>query len=115
MEEQRQRQEDEARRTAVASGAETGLSASAADGENSVTPDNVHTKDFSRCFISLLFGVFTWNFCLVLAAESEHALLKMSAPHSDSSTPALPDFNRMTEEEQIAYALQMSMQGAGAG
>lgn len=46
--------------------------------------------------------------------ESEHALLKMSAPHTDSSTPALPDFNRMTEEEQIAYALQMSMQGAGA-
>lgn len=47
MEEQRQRQEDEARRTAVASGAETGLSASAADGENSVTPDIFHTKDFS--------------------------------------------------------------------
>lgn len=54
-------------------------------------------------------------FCLGLVAESEHALLKMSAPHTDSSTPALPDFNRMTEEEQIAYALQMSMQGAGAG
>lgn len=52
---------------------------------------------------------------LCLVAESEHALLKMPAPHTDSSTHALPDFNRMTEEEQIAYALQMSMQGAVAG
>ncbi|KAL7394490.1 hypothetical protein ABVT39_026921 [Epinephelus coioides] len=48
------------------------------------------------------------------ADESEDALLKMSVPHTDSSTPALPDFSRMTEDEQIAYALQMSMQGAGA-
>ncbi|XP_068179939.1 26S proteasome non-ATPase regulatory subunit 4-like [Antennarius striatus] len=47
------------------------------------------------------------------ADESEDALLKMSVPHKDSSTPALPDFSRMTEDEQIAYALQMSMQGAG--
>uniref|UniRef100_A0A7N6A163 26S proteasome non-ATPase regulatory subunit 4 n=1 Tax=Anabas testudineus TaxID=64144 RepID=A0A7N6A163_ANATE len=48
------------------------------------------------------------------ADESEDALLKMSVPHTDSSGPALPDFSRMTEDEQIAYALQMSMQGAGA-
>ncbi|XP_070822377.1 26S proteasome non-ATPase regulatory subunit 4-like isoform X1 [Chaetodon trifascialis] len=48
------------------------------------------------------------------ADESEDALLKMSVPLTDSSTPALPDFSRMTEDEQIAYALQMSMQGAGA-
>ncbi|XP_030604987.1 26S proteasome non-ATPase regulatory subunit 4-like [Archocentrus centrarchus] len=46
--------------------------------------------------------------------ESEDALLKMSVSHTDSATPALPDFSRMTEDEQIAYALQMSMQGAGA-
>lgn len=49
------------------------------------------------------------------ASESEDALLKMSVPHTDSVTPALPDFSRMTEDEQIAYALQMSMQGPGAG
>lgn len=48
-------------------------------------------------------------------AESEDALLKMSVPQADTATPALPDFSRMTEDEQIAYALQMSMQGAGAG
>lgn len=47
--------------------------------------------------------------------ESPDTLLKMSVPHKDSSTPALPDFSRMTEDEQIAYALQMSMQGAGGG
>ncbi|XP_067365186.1 26S proteasome non-ATPase regulatory subunit 4-like isoform X2 [Channa argus] len=48
------------------------------------------------------------------ADESDDALLKMSVPHTDSSAPTLPDFSRMTEDEQIAYALQMSMQGAGA-
>ncbi|XP_034554095.1 26S proteasome non-ATPase regulatory subunit 4-like [Notolabrus celidotus] len=48
------------------------------------------------------------------ADESEEALLKMSVPNTESSTPALPDFSRMTEDEQIAYALQMSMQGSGA-
>uniref|UniRef100_A0A667Z259 26S proteasome non-ATPase regulatory subunit 4 n=1 Tax=Myripristis murdjan TaxID=586833 RepID=A0A667Z259_9TELE len=46
--------------------------------------------------------------------DSEDALLKMSVPQADTATPALPDFSRMTEDEQIAYALQMSMQGAGA-
>lgn len=49
------------------------------------------------------------------ASESDDALLKVSVPRTDSATPALPDFSRMTEDEQIAYALQMSMQGAGAG
>lgn len=39
----------------------------------------------------------------------------MSVPSTDSAKPALPDFSRMTEDEQIAYALQMSMQGSAAG
>ncbi|CAL9705745.1 unnamed protein product [Knipowitschia caucasica] len=46
------------------------------------------------------------------ADESEETLLKMSVPQSDGGKAALPDFSRMTEDEQIAYALQMSMQGA---
>ncbi|XP_005809174.1 26S proteasome non-ATPase regulatory subunit 4-like [Xiphophorus maculatus] len=54
------------------------------------------------------------NISSPVADESEDALLKMSVSHADSAGPALPDFSRMTEEEQIAYALQMSMQGAGA-
>ncbi|KAL6109505.1 pip5k1a [Pungitius sinensis] len=48
------------------------------------------------------------------ADESDDTLLKMSVPHTVPSTPTLPDFSRMTEDEQIAYALQMSMQGDGA-
>lgn len=47
------------------------------------------------------------------ADESEDALLKMSVPQADTAAPVLPDFSRMTEDEQIAYALQMSMQGDG--
>ncbi len=50
-------------------------------------------------------SVFNMTRCLLL--ESENALLKMS------TAPVLPDFSRMTEDEQIAYALQMSMQGGG--
>uniref|UniRef100_A0A3Q2XM44 26S proteasome non-ATPase regulatory subunit 4 n=1 Tax=Hippocampus comes TaxID=109280 RepID=A0A3Q2XM44_HIPCM len=46
--------------------------------------------------------------------ESDDALLKMSVPSTESAVPALPDFSRMTEDEQIAYALQMSMQGSAA-
>lgn len=38
MEEQRQRQEDEARRAAVASAAEAGISSPAADGEKNHSP-----------------------------------------------------------------------------
>ena len=52
---------------------------------------------------------------ILSVSESDDALLKMSVPNTESSTPALPDFSRMTEDEQIAYALQMSMQGPGAG
>lgn len=44
MEEQRQRQEDEARRAAVASAAEAGISSPAADGEK-----NVHQLDLLAC------------------------------------------------------------------
>ncbi|KAG7476103.1 hypothetical protein JOB18_045730 [Solea senegalensis] len=48
------------------------------------------------------------------ADKSEDALLKMSVSHTESTTPVLPDISRMTEDEQIAYAMHMSMQGPGA-
>lgn len=115
MEEQRQRQEDEARRTAVASAAETGISSPPADGEKNVHLDIFNTNHLNRCLMAPIVRTFMWFICLSLVAESEDALLKMSVPCTDSSTAALPDFSRMTEDEQIAYALQMSMQGAGAG
>lgn len=47
------------------------------------------------------------------AAESEEALLKMAVAQPESSAAVLPDFSSMTEEEQIAYAMQMSLAGGG--
>lgn len=47
--------------------------------------------------------------------ESEEALLKMSASQPESGVAALPDFSSMTEEEQIAYAMQMSLAGGEFG
>lgn len=48
-------------------------------------------------------------------AESEDALLKMSVSQPETGAAVLPDFSSMTEDEQIAYAMQMSLQGAGGG
>lgn len=45
--------------------------------------------------------------------ESEEALLKMSVSQPESGAAVLPDFSSMTEEEQIAYAMQMSLAGGG--
>ncbi|RXM94560.1 Phosphatidylinositol 4-phosphate 5-kinase type-1 alpha [Acipenser ruthenus] len=78
MEEQRQRQEDEARRAAVTSAAEAGIPTPTGD-------------------------------------ESDEALLQMAVRQPESSGPGLPDFSSMSEEEQIAYAMQMSLQGAEYG
>lgn len=49
----------------------------------------------------------------VLTTESEEALLKMSVSQPESGAAVLPDFSSMTEEEQIAYAMQMSLAGGG--
>uniref|UniRef100_A0A8C7I118 26S proteasome non-ATPase regulatory subunit 4 n=1 Tax=Oncorhynchus kisutch TaxID=8019 RepID=A0A8C7I118_ONCKI len=44
--------------------------------------------------------------------ESEEALLKMSVSQPETGGAAvLPDFSNMTEEEQIAYAMRMSLAG----
>lgn len=48
-----------------------------------------------------------------LVTESEEALLKMSVSQPESGAAVLPDFSSMTEEEQIAYAMQMSLAGGG--
>lgn len=45
--------------------------------------------------------------------ESEEALLKISVSQPDTGAAVLPDFSSMTEEEQIAYAMQMSLAGGG--
>ena len=37
----------------------------------------------------------------------------MSVSQPESGVAVLPDFSSMTEEEQIAYAMQMSLAGGG--
>lgn len=37
----------------------------------------------------------------------------MSVTQPESGAAVLPDFSSMTEEEQIAYAMQMSLAGGG--
>lgn len=70
----------------------------------------------------LLCSLFLFSLKLILIAdshfyspplESEEALLKMSTSQPESGVAALPDFSSMTEEEQIAYAMQMSLAGGG--
>ncbi|CAL8298144.1 unnamed protein product [Lota lota] len=45
--------------------------------------------------------------------EPEEAWLKTSEAQPETGAKALPDFSSMTEEEQIAYAMQMSLSGGG--
>lgn len=49
----------------------------------------------------------------VLFPDSDDALLKMTISQQEFGRTGLPDLSSMTEEEQIAYAMQMSLQGAG--
>lgn len=87
MEEQRQRQEDEQRR-AMAADAETNPGV-AAGVEAMVADSEPQTEE------AML------QRALAMSAEDG------SAAHDDDG---MPDFSNMTEEEQIAFAMQMSMQ-----
>lgn len=86
MEEQRQRQEDETRRAQADSGAEAGVAVPAQEGSSSGSG------------------------APVVQPNTEEALLERAL--ALSSDDAMPDFANMTEEEQIAFAMQMSMQDA---
>lgn len=83
MEEQRQRQEEEQRRVQATSGAEV----AAQEGTSSDSGP-----------------------ALVAQPNTEEALLGRAL--ALSTDDAMPDFANMTEEEQIAFAMQMSMQDA---
>ncbi|XP_055631548.1 26S proteasome non-ATPase regulatory subunit 4 [Toxorhynchites rutilus septentrionalis] len=82
MEEQRQRQEEEQRRVQVSSGTEAGAQEGTSSGSVAVTSQ----------------------------PNTEEALLERAL--ALSTDDAMPDFTSMTEEEQIAFAMQMSMQDA---
>ncbi|XP_015909589.1 26S proteasome non-ATPase regulatory subunit 4 [Parasteatoda tepidariorum] len=85
MEEQRQRQEEEARRTVSATSNESA-------GQN--PPDDSNEEALLEQAVAM-------------------SLANTEAP--PSSGPVIPDFAAMTEEEQIAYAMQMSLQHARDG
>ena len=81
MEEQRARQEDEARKVQAQSATESGAGA-------------------------------------LTEATNEEALLEQAismsiAQESTDPTPSVPDFASMSEEDQINYAMQMSLQNSG--
>lgn len=108
MEEQRQRQEEEARRAAAASAAEAGIPATGGDGKSS-------RSALARCGLKEPSpppkpGLSPFFSCV---SDSDDALLKMTIGQQEFGRAGLPDLSTMTEEEQIAYAMQMSLQGAG--
>ncbi|XP_022342267.1 26S proteasome non-ATPase regulatory subunit 4-like [Crassostrea virginica] len=84
MEEQRARQEDEAKKTNPAATAESGAPPAEAGGNTE-------------------------------SAMLEQALAMSMQPETvDQPTPSVPDFGSMSEEEQIAYAMQMSLANSAA-
>lgn len=89
MEEQRQRQEDEARRSGNAAAGEPAPAGAAA-------PTSNEDAMLERA----------------LAMSMDQPAGVSVASTVTAAAPAFPDFSAMTEEEQIAYAMQMSMQEA---
>lgn len=88
MEEQRQRQEDEARR------------AQATETATNKQPETIKEAPNEEAMLKR-----------ALAMSLEGA--EDSTPATDDTAPCrgnVPDFTNMTEEEQIAFAMQMSMQ-----
>ncbi|KAH8370505.1 hypothetical protein KR093_003806, partial [Drosophila rubida] len=99
MEEQRQRQESEQRRAgADNAGSGTGKAAESASGGAVVAGGETAAGSA---------GV------TVPSSNSEEAMLQRAlALSTETPEDNLPDFANMTEEEQIAFAMQMSMQDA---
>ncbi|XP_076364033.1 regulatory particle non-ATPase 10 isoform X1 [Tachypleus tridentatus] len=89
MEEQRQRQEDEAKKASTQSAMEIEGSQSAPTPATGSNEETLLEK------------------ALAMSLESEGT--------QGTGTTSVPDFSAMTEEEQIAYAMQMSLQQAGEG
>nr|XP_037282652.1 26S proteasome non-ATPase regulatory subunit 4-like isoform X3 [Rhipicephalus microplus] len=84
MEEQRQRQEDDARRAAANSAKEATQAPSTAEAESGSSEVRLLER------------------ALAMSMETD--------PAPPTTTASLPDFSAMTEDEQIAYAMQMSLQ-----
>lgn len=91
MEEQRQRQEEEQRRVLVASNEGGEASEAGPSGERTTASTSGSA---------------------LVEPNSEEAMLQRALALSTETDDNLPDFANMTEEEQIAFAMQMSMQDA---
>lgn len=97
MEEQRQRQEESARRAATDSGA-----TDAAAGSSTAPPAGGSAEVTATPEEALLERALAMS----LQAQKEGTATDEASPTKSSSDP---DFGSMTEEEQIAYAMQMSL------
>ncbi|KAJ4426267.1 hypothetical protein ANN_27079 [Periplaneta americana] len=75
--------------------------------------NTIPKEDFQRCFRQ---WKDRWAKSPNEEAMLERALaMSLEGGEEEQSTPAVPDFAHMTEEEQIAFAMQMSMQDAREG
>jgi len=104
MEEQRQRQEEEARRVVE-------ISSQSAEGtEGGMKEERAGSSADSNTEEALL------EKALAMSLENDKAQAGSGGGESTSSlasqAKSVPDFATMTEEEQIAYAMQMSLQQA---
>lgn len=88
MEEQRQRQEDEARR------------AQASEAATNKQPETIKEVPNEEVMLKRALAMS------LEGAEDSSSTTDNTAPTAGT----VPDFARMTEEEQIAFAMQMSMQ-----
>lgn len=98
MEEQRQRQEEEQRRAQAQSASEMDTGA----GPSSATAAVVVEPHSEEALLERALAMSTETPTVTSAATAS----------ATASVSAMPDFSNMTEEEQIAFAMQMSMQEA---
>ena len=112
MEEQRQRQQDESRRDPTSSDTPA-TSAPPSSHEGAYSDEPSFSKKY---FLKKIPLIAMW-----FLVSSDEAMLERALAMSieDSSTAGAsgssqqePDFGAMTEDEQIAFALRMSMQDA---
>ncbi|XP_052871905.1 26S proteasome non-ATPase regulatory subunit 4 [Anopheles cruzii] len=109
MEEQRLRQEEEQRRATANSAAESGGSGTA--GAEAGTAVGASAAAAGGAAVA---GSSSGGAARTSEPHSEEAMLERALALSTEIMPddAMPDFANMTEEEQIAFAMQMSMQDA---
>lgn len=103
MEEQRARQEQEARRGQAASGTETAVT----------RPETINETPTEEAMLerALAMSMETGEDEPMIVQEGSSS---STAGAAAAAASAQVDFNNMTEEEQIAFAMQMSMQDSAA-